>query len=411
MISANAYRWIARVFCVAMIAVHLLFVWSVRDKISRGDPDFTAFYTAGRLLRSGLGSEIYDPAAQLRTQKEFTANAEIRQGPLRYIHPPFEALLFLPLAFLSYRAAFVVWDIANLGLVLALSFLLRRVFPDNSVRGLDLFLGLLAFFPIFVNFFQGQDAIVLLLVVAIAFRALQKHADFAAGCWLGAGLFRFQLVIPLVLILFLWGRRRVVAGFAATAAILICVSVAVAGWQATLDYPRYVWLWASVPGLGRTPPSLLPNLLGLFTGWPGLDSVSWLLRLAVLIASIGLLILVSRMKNQARDSTSFSLAFSCAILVSVLVGYNTSTYDLALLVLPVVASAEAWWRESPKRMTGLLLPVVILLVSPFWFLIGLQWKKFNLIAIFLLWWLVAMRNELQSRQAALRKPQSVALLT
>jgi hypothetical protein len=53
----------------------------------------------------------------------------------------------------------------------------------------------------------------------------------------------------------------------------------------------------------------------------------------------------------------------------------------------------------------------VLLVSPFWFLIGLQWKKFNLIAIFLLWWLFAIRKELQRRQVNLPKPEAVAPLT
>ena len=46
----------------------------------------------------------------------------------------------------------------------------------------------------------------------------------------------------------------------------------------------------------------------------------------------------------------------------------------------------------------LLLPIVPLLISPFWFLIGMYWHNFNLIAIFLLWWLFAMWNELLRRR-------------
>jgi hypothetical protein len=46
----------------------------------------------------------------------------------------------------------------------------------------------------------------------------------------------------------------------------------------------------------------------------------------------------------------------------------------------------------------LLLPLIPLLISPFWFLIGMYWQNFNLIAIFLLWWLFALRNELLRRR-------------
>jgi hypothetical protein len=135
-------------------------------------------------------------------------------------------------------------------------------------------------------------------------------------------------------------------------------------------------------------------LLGLVTGWPRLDHIHWLVAI-VLIVSAWLVIIVARMKNLAQEPRFFDLCFACAILASVLVGYNTSTYDLALLVLPLAVT----FREG---LTGLvrprlLLPLVPLLISPFWFLIGMYWQNFNVIAIFLLWWLFALRHEMLRR--------------
>ena len=395
-ISTKSYRRIARVLCLAMVALHAFYLWQVRREIARGDPDFTTFYTAGHMLRSGQGSQIYDPVAQSQSQLSWIGNSEIRRGPLLYIHPPFEAPLFVLFSLLPYRTAFVVWDFINLVLVLAISAILRRtLLAGTNVRTWEIALGLLAFFPIFVNFFQGQDAILLLLFVVLAVRAMQKHEEFAAGCWLGAGLIRFHLVIPLVFILALWGRRRILAGFAAVSTALLLISFATVGFRATMDYPCYLWRWVSVPGLGRTPSPLLPSLAGLVSGWPGVDRVQWLLRAAVLAASVGLLLMVARLKRAA-FSKSFDLSFGCAILVSVLVGYNTSTYDLALLVLPMAAVANFFTREWRGRTpVGLLLPVAPLLVSPFWFVLGMYWQKFNLIAILLLWWLFAIWKVLQ----------------
>ena len=378
-----------------MLGLHLLFLWNVRTRIARGDPDFTAFYAAATLVRSGHAADLYNPSAQFRVQAQFTDNSELRRGPLRYIHPPFEALLFVPFAFFPYRAAFILWDLANLGMLVAAAISLRAtLLPDSGFDLGDLLLGLLAFFPIFANFFQGQDAILLLLLVALAFRAMKRRADFLAGSWMALGLFRFQLMIPLVLVLALWGRRRIALSFVSMAAVLLLVSGAMVGWGSMLRYPGYLWLWASVPGSGRTPRSLLPSLLGLVTGWPGLDRIHWLVGL-VLIVSGALVILVARLKNLAQEPRFFDLCFTCAILASVLVGYNTSTYDLALLVAPI---AVMFREELSQRMPArLLLPIVPLLISPFWFLIGMHWLNFNLIAIFLLWWLFALRHELRRR--------------
>ena len=378
-----------------MLGMHLFFLWNVRTRIARGDPDFTAFYAAATLVRSGHAVDIYNPSEQFSAQTRFTDDSDLRRGPLRYIHPPFEALLFVPFTFFPYRAAFILWDLANVGMLVAIAVSLRAtLLPGSGIHIWDLLLGLLAFFPIFANFFQGQDAILLLLVVALAFRAMKLRADFSAGCWMALGLFRFQLVIPLVLVLALWGRRRIALGFISVTAVLVLVSAVMVGWENLMRYPGYLWLWASVPGSGRTPRSLLPSLLGLITGWPQLDHIHWLVAI-VLIVSAWLVIVVAGMKNRAQEPRFFDFCFACAILASVLVGYNTSTYDLALLVLPLAVML----REG---LTGLvrvrlLLPIVPLLISPFWFLIGMYWKNFNVIAVFLLWWLFALRHELLRR--------------
>ena len=378
-----------------MLGMHLFFLWNVRTRIARGDPDFTAFYAAATLVRSGHAVDIYNPSEQFSAQTRFTDDSDLRRGPLRYIHPPFEALLFVPFTFFPYRAAFILWDLANVGMLVAIAVSLRAtLLPGSGIHIWDLLLGLLAFFPIFANFFQGQDAILLLLVVTLAFRAMKLRADFSAGCWMALCLFRFQLVIPLVLVLALWGRRRIALGFISVTAVLVLVSAVMVGWENLMRYPGYLWLWASVPGSGRTPRSLLPSLLGLITGWPRLDHIHWLVAI-VLLVSAWLVIVVAGMKNRAQEPRFFDFCFACAILASVLVGYNTSTYDLALLVLPLAVML----REG---LTGLvrvrlLLPIVPLLISPFWFLIGMYWKNFNVIAIFLLWWLFALRHELLRR--------------
>lgn len=381
----------------------MFFLWSVRGRIDKGDPDFTVFYTAGKMLRQGLSPQLYDARAQQAVQQEFATDSDLRRGPLPYIHPPFEAVPFVPLTFLPYHDAFLLWNVLNLGLLWGVAVLLRGSLPRMcQVAVLDWILAFVAFFPVFTNFLQGQDAILLLLVIVLGFRSLNRGAHFLGGCWLGLGVFKFHLVIPLILILAVWRGRRMVLGFAATAAAATLLSLAIVGWHGALRYPGFAWSVVSTPGHGQTPLGLVPNLLGLVTGWPLLDDLGWL-RWVVAAISAGLLFAVARLKTFANDPRLFKLSFACAVTAAVLVGYNTNIHDLSLLILPLALIADhcvpllPW---SPEK-TRIVVPIVPLLVSPLWFFLWMRWERTNLMALFLLWWLYAIRREiLRMRQDA-----------
>ena len=379
-----------------MLGIHVFFLWGVRARIEKGDPDFTVYYTAGKMLREGRATQLYDLRAQQAVQQEFTSDSDLRTGPLPYIHPPFEALLFVPLTFLPYRDAFVLWNVVNLGMLLAIALLLRRSLAFlRDVPVWEWVLAFLAFFPIFTNFLQGQDSILLLLLFVLAFRALDRDASFLAGCWLGLAVFKYHFAIPLILILVLWRGRKPGLGFIATASAVALLSLEIVGWHEALQYPAFAWSVVSVPGHGQTPLGLTVNLLGLITGWPFLGGMGWL-RWIVLAGSVGLLVYVARMRNLADDRRLFHLCFSCAVIASVLEGYNTNAHDLSLLILPLALLADHVAAKVPRwssETMRIVVPVVPLLISPLWFFLWMRWEHTNLMAAFLLWWLYAIRGE------------------
>ena len=380
-----------------MVAIHAAFLWSVRGRIQKGDPDFTAFYTAGKILRKGRGAELYRAATQNAVQWEFATDTDIRHGPLPYICPPFEALVFVPLTFLPYPEAFVLWNLLNLGLLFVIALLLRQSLdPLRPIPLWELVLAQLAFFPVFTNFLQGQDGILLLLVFILGFRALDRNAEFRAGCWFGLGVFKYHFVVPLVLILALWKGRKLVWGFAATASAATLLSLGIVGWHGALQYPAYAWHIVSLPGHGQTPLGLMSNLVGLATGWSLPESLGWPMRLIAVAGSVALLLVVARMRGLANDARCFRLSFACAVVTAVLVSYLTNTHDLCLLVLPLALLADhcaAHWSER-QAIKALLIPVAPLLISPLWFFFWMGWGKLNLAVIPLLWWIYAMWREL-----------------
>src|SRR5438552_18182608 len=136
---------------------------------------------------------------------------------LPFLRPAYEALLFVPFSFLSYRTAYFAFLGLN-AILLAVSYQLLRPKLENLARiyrwlPAALFL---AYLPIAAALIQGQDSIVLLTLFTLVLVSLESGNEFAAGAILGVGAFKFQLVIPVALLFLAWRRWRCAAGAALT---------------------------------------------------------------------------------------------------------------------------------------------------------------------------------------------------
>ena len=390
-------RRLISVFVLCMFSLNLAFFIRTREGIKRGYPDFTIFYTAGTILREGLGNHLYNLDVQYRVQQRFAGNIPFRRGPLPYNHPPFEAPLFVPLTLLPYPQAFAVWDLANVVVLFGVAALLRRsVALLHSIPPWKFVIGCIAFNPVFACLFQGQDSILMLLFCTLAFNALKKKCDVLGGCWLALAAFKFQFIVPLVLLLVIWRRRRVVLGFGAVVLVLAFVSVMLVGMDSLLRYPGYVLQIARNPRLGGVPPQFLPNLHGLATGWTGPLAGAAGAALASLV-SITVFVFAARKGWASAHAAKFELQFSLAIVVSGLVAWQTNSHDLSLLVLPLVFITDQYLHSTTQALVkrfDLLLPVLPLLISPLWMVLWLAIAKVNLMAIPLLWWTWTIGKEL-----------------
>ena len=381
----SARRRLIRIFMVGMLCFHLLLFLKLWNRIQRGYPDFTAFYAAGRTLHDGLGASLYDLRTEYRVQGQF-ANISSRHGPLPYIHPPFEALVFLALSLVPYTQAFVAWNLFNLIALLCVALLLRpHLNASSTIPVWEFLLGFLAFFPTFLNLLQGQDSILLLLLFTLAFVALKQQADFLCGGWLALGTFKFQFAIPVVLLIVIWNRKRVAAGFASVLLLLVLLSAALVGWNELLQYPRFILHIAGARDLGDVPPAFMPNLRGLAEGW-SIGSRGWAPKILTLLGS-AILLLWAATKRNTLNGPHVHTGFSLAVVVSVLVGWHTNIHDLVLLILPLllVLDSSLLLPLGTTRKWGGLLPALSVLFTPLWILLWLGGSKVNVMAIPLLW--------------------------
>jgi hypothetical protein len=385
--SARLRRFAGMIVAGTLCLYAILFV-NVGERIRRGYPDFTVYYTAGTILRDALGHQLYDEYVQQEVQSRFAGKIPSRRAPLPYIHPPYEALLFVPLTRLPYSKAFAVWDLLNAAALFGVYLILRSsVAWLGSFSALEFVFASVAFFPVFACFLQGQDSVLLLLLCVLAFRAMKRNNDFLAGCWFGLGLFKFQFVVPMILLIAIWKSRRVLLGFTAVSMVLVGVSTCLTGWSPLLAYPHYVLDIASTPTLGGVPARFLPNLRGLVMGWH-LPFPVWVGTGVAALISVA--VFLSAATRQTRsDGAGLDLQMSLAVTVAALVGWQTNIHDLSLLVLPLVLSANycfpTFAHKSANRC-GIVFPAATLLLGPLWIVLWLVLAQVNAMALPVLWW-------------------------
>lgn len=380
-------EWLAGIFLLAMTISNLVTVSSLVPFLRSGYQNFTIFYTAGKMVREGRTASLYDLSAQYQVQRQFAPDVRIRQGALPYNHPPFEALLYVPLAAMPYWPAYLIWTALNLLMTAAALWVLRRHFVEMRLGSATfLCLAATAFYPLVSAIVQGQECVLLLMAYVLALVAFDKKQDVATGAALAMGLFRFQLVLPLVLILAV-RRPRLLVGFLPVAGLWTAISVLMVGWRGVIGYPSFLMTLEKSGAGGSIVVSGMPNLRGMLAGLPGLQPGSVFLMVLTIACSIAVVAMVVLRIRAGRDSSV--VAFILATVTAILVSYHTLAYDLSLL-LPALLLLFYFRADGSRKEIQLdvLLLVSLYLTSRFqpfgpsltalaWFVLLLGWLLYR----------------------------------
>lgn len=359
------------------------------DYGARGYADFSAFYTAAKIVQRGQGRQLYSRSLQTQVQKEFSEAARVRGQALPYLRLPFEALFFIPLTFLSYARAYQVWAGISILLVLGVAAYLRSRMPEDP--GWPWWIYYPAYFsywPIAYGLALGQDCALMLLLFALVMVHLRDSRDFRAGCFLGLALIKFQIVLPLLLVLVLKRQFRVLAGFSVVAAPLFGISVGVVGWEGIWAYPAYLWGLNRIPAASAIFPGMMPSLRGLVQGWIDPMHSTWILNLLAGVLSLAVLVWAARqwIALEPRRSKVYLAGLDTVFVAALLAAYHMFSYDLSLL-LPGVLRATRTGVDDPgldlRARQALLISAGALLLTPLYFLL-VGYARLNLMALALL---------------------------
>jgi len=300
-----------------------------------GRADFRQLYTAGYMIRTGHSRELYDFAAQKRFQD---AVVSPEPAALPFNRPAYEALLFYPFSFVSYKAAYFLFLALNLVLLGASFRMLQPRLTNLAAVWKPLPMAMfISFIPTGVALMQGQDSILLLLLFCAALLSLEHDAESLAGVLTGFALFKFQTPVPIAILFFAWRRWRFSGGFCAAGAALALLSVWITGIAQAGALVRL--LLSLDTGLGTAPNEfqfLVPlkkmmNLHGLTYGIATGHMSQRSTTLLTLTLSAAFLGWVAFAGSRLRREDQFKVAIASAVVVS----YYMFVHDLVILLIPI----------------------------------------------------------------------------
>ncbi|HET9177519.1 MAG TPA: glycosyltransferase family 87 protein [Terriglobia bacterium] len=315
--TKNGMRWTAAGAIIAGATAALLVVPSAR--IPTGS-DFAVSYEAGMRLRTGhaLALALYD--------------SRVYPPHLPFLRAPWQALEFLPLTWLPFSAAFLLWSALNLALVMAAFWTLRTRLAAMSASAWLATASFLAL-PLAWMVKSGHDIGVFVLLITLALSAIRRGRDERAGILLGLASMGLHLLLPALLFL-AWRRRwRVLWSVVVTGTFLFALSTAIAG----PGWPEACWRAQTVAGAVYYGPLTVHGLL------TALGAAHW----AAPVLAAGLVFAFAAVRGLRDDR-----AVAWLVVGAVIFNWHAFAYDY-LAALPALIHPRAFaglrW-PAPRRM-------------------------------------------------------------
>ena len=341
----------------------LLWIRMIHSIEQRTGSDFIGIYTFGAIAHRQGFQQIYDFAAQEQAQEDMLG---FQTKPAYYAHVPYIALPAYLLVDSDYTASLIRWSILLLALNVLNAHILSQTFVRPELFGAHrvvLFAGAFLFFPTFSGLMNGQDDALLLLGAALCLAGLRSGRDLEAGLGLSLTTIRPQIALFLA-IPFLFRRQKVFLGFAAGAAALGLLSLALVGRDGLLDFA------ASLRALESTiwvePHARdMPSISGMIRrGFDVIDADAVRALVWGLYAiGIGIFSATWRAGGEVTPSRFGSLALASLLFVP-----YSHYHDLTLLLVPVFCGMHVLaqhGRLPVDRVAALPLAASIILMAGF----------------------------------------------
>jgi hypothetical protein len=328
--------------------------------------DFTAYYTAGKVMNLGLS-----PYKNYIAQDWLLWDGVAQFKHSRFLYPPIAGSFFQPIAKLQYSTAKHIWNYLNFFFVISAVLLWLKIskFDKNIFALLVAGIFTFNFFPFYTLLERGQIDGLTFLLMSLGIFSITKQKNLIAGIlFAAASIFKFYclLLIPFLL---LKKKFNTVISFAVSVILIIAAMYVFNGTLLVNDY-----VFNQLPRISEFAES----------GTEDMKIDSWILKNYFQISRYS----ISMIEGQPFVSESISF-FSKASFIKVITSVQTKLgLDLSSTIWSVMIFVIIlfFFGKNLKNYDELnqwsIILLVILICSPFTWVMNLVWLLSVLFVVF-----------------------------
>ena len=322
---------------LALVLAYLV-LWLGVGTFQIGRSDFTSTYVGATLLREGHGTSMYNEALQAPLHASLIAPD--REGNLPFVNAPLAAAVALPVSLLSLQAAYRVWSLLQLALLVGAVVVAiraapgRRTLPPLTLVAVGL--GALACLGTLATLLLGQWDGLSALGLAIAYACLRGRRPATAGAVLAVTALIAKPHLALGLAAFVIGMRdrRLLLGAAGGVVASLLLSLLVASPAGIAGF-----VGAAIHSTTRWQLANMVSLVGISGSIAGNGTASHILAA---VGSLVAMALAAALGSAARNRPArLEAALAGAAVLSLLASPHAYWDDLALLVPALAWSLTA----------------------------------------------------------------------
>ncbi len=300
--------------------------------------DFTNYYTGALLIRDGYGAALYDLHLQAQRQQAILGGRYLADGLLPFNHPPYLAILLIPLSTLPLNQAYAVWTLFNVALWTWFLIDVKKFTSRWGKTTSWLAVSALAAIPaLFHTLILGAAVILSTVALWGFYRALKAGREGIAGLWLVLGSIHPQAVFFPALMLLGARRWRAFGTVVAGGLLLFVLCGLLLGWSVWIGFMEMLHWTAVSFERGAIVPLEMVNLKGLLTIALGDQRMAWINGLTAvgLIIAMGLTFLLWRGEWKP-DTPYCDLRFGLTLLMELFFSPHANAQDSLVIAIPMI---------------------------------------------------------------------------
>jgi hypothetical protein len=326
--------------------------------------DFCGYYGAGQVWNQEGGPAIYDQDMLWAYQKDLFSAMNVSGADdaqiVSMVYLPVFLFPFRAFALIPFRVSLLLWYGLNFAaLVLYLMFFSRKV-SGKKLPWWTL-LWLLAAYPVFRNFYDGQFNLLLLICMGEFLRATTSDKPIWSGVWLGGWLLKPQLLILILPFLLIQKKYKALLGFIISSIVLASLSFLLVGWEGLLGLKDVIF--ASAGGGANSHPEYMMNwrTVGLFVSLLSTPALGQVILWSGSIVTALIPLYVFR-KKLPSDSPMFIIGVLGIVAATITASYHTHLHTAIILIPIVLYLFLRGFLDQKVLQTWVLIPFVSLIL-------------------------------------------------